>query len=516
MFESILKFLRDPANLAILGSIGAAIAAIACGAWAVFTYFDKKNEKGPSAPNVTADHNSVAAGRDITAPVTIGLDEKGVGQELRKAQEPLRDELERLAAQVARDKDVEVAPLRAVLVKLGEAGVKDEDIPKRLDEKADELIKLRTENDELRRGPPTLAAIAEEVQALLDKGEFEDARRALVRGREASRALRIDASRYEAAFLAQDARVDDLQLAYRGAAAKYAEAATLVASFDTEQQWRFLLYQASELSKQGDEFGDNTALAEAIDVYRRCLALASRSQRPLNWAMTQMNLGIALQTLGERQTGTAGLREAVAAYREALQENTRKRVPLAWAMTQMNLGVALGERESGVERLEEATIVCRQALEENTRVCVPLDWAMTQHNLGTALVRLGELESGTARLEEAVAAFLEALKERTRERVPHDWAETQHNLGTALSRLGERESNPDRLHEAEKAFRAALLERTQKRIPLEWAKTQNSLGIALFRLGEHDKGAAKLNESVEAFASHWKKILVSACRANGQ
>ncbi len=89
--------------------------------------------------------------------------------------------------------------------------------------------------------------------------------------------------------------------------------------------------------------------------------------------MTQMNLGIALQTLGERQTGTVGLREAVAAYREALQENTRKRVPLAWAMTQMNLGgalVALGERESGVERLEEATIVCRQALEENTRVCV--------------------------------------------------------------------------------------------------------------------------------------------------
>ena len=76
MFESILKFLRDPANLAILGSIGAAIAAIACGAWAVFTYFDK-NEKGPSAPNVTADHNSVAAGRDITAPVTIGLDREG-------------------------------------------------------------------------------------------------------------------------------------------------------------------------------------------------------------------------------------------------------------------------------------------------------------------------------------------------------------------------------------------------------------------------------------------------------
>jgi tetratricopeptide (TPR) repeat protein len=244
-------------------------------------------------PSVKADHGSVAAGRDITAPVTIGLDEKRVGQELRKSQQPLRDELERLAAQVARDKGVEIAPLRSVLGKLGEKGVPEEDIPKRLDTAADELIKLRAENEQLRRGPPALAAIAEEVQALIDKGEFDDARRALARGREAARALRIDASRYEAAFLAQQARVDDLQLSYRTAAPKYAEAAGLVAPFDTKQQWRFLLAQARELFKQGDEFGDNGALTEAIDVYRRCLALAPRSERPLDWATTQMNLGNA-------------------------------------------------------------------------------------------------------------------------------------------------------------------------------------------------------------------------------
>jgi tetratricopeptide (TPR) repeat protein len=330
MLGSIWPFLKNPDNLAVLGSIGAVIVAIATGAWAVFTFFAKKSEKGPSA-SVRADHGSVAAGRDITAPVTVGLDEKEVGKELRKAQEPLRDELERLAAQVARDKGVEVAPLRAILVKLGEAGIKDEDVPKRLDEKADELIKLRAENEQLRRGPPALAAIAEEVQPLIDKGEFDDARRALARGREASRASRTDASRYEAAFLAQEARVDDLQLTYRSAAAKYAEAASLVAPFDTEQQWRFLLAQACELTKQGDEFGDNAALAEAIDVYRRCLALAPRSERPLDWARTQVSLGNALAMLGERESGTARLEEAVAAYHDALQEFTRARVPLEWA-----------------------------------------------------------------------------------------------------------------------------------------------------------------------------------------
>jgi tetratricopeptide (TPR) repeat protein len=121
----------------------------------------------------------------------------------------------------------------------------------------------------------------------------------------------------EAAFLAQRARIDDLQLSYRIAAAKYAEAAALVAPFDTEQQWGLLFDQAGELFKQGDEFGDNAALAEAIDVYRRCLALAPRSERPVDWARTQNNLGNALKALGGRESGTARLEEAVAAFREA-------------------------------------------------------------------------------------------------------------------------------------------------------------------------------------------------------
>jgi tetratricopeptide (TPR) repeat protein len=309
------------------------MATIAAGAWSVFTFFAKKSERGPSAPSVRADLGSIAAGRDITAQVNFGLDEKLVGQVVRKVQQPLTEGFERLPAKVARDKGVEVAPLRAVLVKLGEKGVPEEDIPKRLDAAADELIKLRAETEQFRRGPTALAAIAEEVQALIDKGEFDDARRALARGREASRALLIDANRYEAAFLAQEARVDDLQLSYRAAAAKYAEAAGLVAPFDIEQQWRFVFAQAGELFKQGNEFGDNAALADSIDIYRRCLALAPRPERPLDWATTQMSLGNALFRLGERESGTARLEEAVSAFRAALEERTRARAPLDWAMT---------------------------------------------------------------------------------------------------------------------------------------------------------------------------------------
>jgi tetratricopeptide (TPR) repeat protein len=98
----------------------------------------------------------------------------------------------------------------------------------------------------------------------------------------------------------------------------------------------------------------------------------------------------------------------VVTYRAALQEWTRERVPLDWATTQNNLGLALstlGERESEMGRLEEAVLAYRAALQERTHERVPLQWAETQNNLGIALEMLGERESGTARLEEAVAAF---------------------------------------------------------------------------------------------------------------
>lgn len=52
--------------------------------------------------------------------------------------------------------------------------------------------------------------------------------------------------------------------------------------------------------------------------------------------MTQNNLGIALERLGERESGTTRLEEAVAAHRAALEERPRHLVPLEWAQTRGN------------------------------------------------------------------------------------------------------------------------------------------------------------------------------------
>ena len=114
------------------------------------------------------------------------------------------------------------------------------------------------------------------------------------------------------------------------------------------QETKTLFDRADELLKQGTQSEDNRALIEAIDTYRRGLALLARPESPLQWALAHTNLAVALETLGERENGTARIEEAVEVYREALKEYTRERAPLDWAATQMNLGNALarlGERE---------------------------------------------------------------------------------------------------------------------------------------------------------------------------
>jgi tetratricopeptide (TPR) repeat protein len=164
---------------------------------------------------------------------------------------------------------------------------------------------------------------------------------------------------------------------------------------------KFLNSEAETLFKYGRDRGSNVHLVATIALRRKTLVLAVSSNER---GAAYDNLGNALETLGERESGTARLEEAVAAYRAALEERTRERVPLDWAMTQNNLGNALwrlGERESGTARLEQAVAACRAALEERTRERVPLDWALTHNSLGSALQSLGERESGTEALQAA-------------------------------------------------------------------------------------------------------------------
>ena len=289
---------------------------------------------------------------------------------------------------------------------------------------------------------------------------------------------------------------------------------------------------------------------------------------PLDWAMTQNNLGNALRTLGERESGTARLEEAVTAYRDALTERTRERVPLDWATTQNNLGNALwtlGERESGTARLEEAVTAYRDALKEydpRARAArLGDDAEQPRQRACDARANARAARRGWRRPSPPTATRSE---ERTRERVPLDWAMTQNNLGNALWTLGrtrerhgaaggggrrlprraqgkhpraraaplgdDAEQPRQRAHDARgtrERHRAArrgrhrlprrAQERTRERVPLDWATTQNNLGTALRTLGERESGTARLEEAVTAYRDALDGIRpASACRSTGR
>jgi tetratricopeptide (TPR) repeat protein len=287
---------------------------------------------------------------------------------------------------------------------VGERDVPPEQIATKLGEIAAKHRALMDRWSVLDTADPATGALAAEAKAAIDAGRYDEADAMLVRARdqEIAAARQAEQLAHDAQQAAErrwlraaeaDGKRGDLamtRLRYVEAAQHYAAAATSVPIARQRERRQYLWKEADALYHQGDERGDNKAAASAVDRYRALLGVMDRAAIPLDWAMTQMNLGNALQVLGDRAAGTERLEEAVAAYRLALQEWTRQRAPSNWALTQMNLAnalVSIGEREAGTARLEEAATAYRLALEERTRERVPLDWAVTQMNLGNAIDR---------------------------------------------------------------------------------------------------------------------------------
>jgi tetratricopeptide (TPR) repeat protein len=211
------------------------------------------------------------------------------------------------------------------------------------------------------------------ARSLVDAGKSGLARAALRKAAESMRREEEERrERYVAGATALYHRERDIALAaYDGEAA--AEAIILLAEAvhggNAAMVARSLDSEAAVLYEYGRDRGSNVHLVALIVLRRKLLDVASSDDER---GTAQDDLGTALSTLGERESGTDRLDEAVTVYREALKELTRARVPLQWATTQNNLGTALwtlGEREGGTARLEEAVLAYRAALEERTRAC---------------------------------------------------------------------------------------------------------------------------------------------------
>ncbi len=317
----------------------------------------------------------IAAGRDAsnnTLTCNFGLTPEQLKQlteaAVRGATEPLAHQI----VDISKTLGVTEGAAETLLKIIGE----DPNIP--VDKLAEALSKVGADYQRLlaRLGalnPDNAVArsLVDQAKPEINAGHFDHARELLRQATQAqiaaaqqARQLRQEAQAAEDAQMlgaaSSTAAEGDVALTernYKEAAELFGQAADDVPSGHASEHGGYLMRREDALYRQGDELGDNAALSSATEVCKRALADYPRERVPLDWAMTQNNLGSALATLGERESGTEKLEQAVAAYHAALEEWTRGRVPLLWAEAQSNLGSALealGERESGTEKLEQA------------------------------------------------------------------------------------------------------------------------------------------------------------------
>ncbi len=214
----------------------------------------------------------------------------------------------------------------------------------------------RAEIDQMPDGAAQLHNLKAAAKDALDALDFEQVERLLSRVDEveteisvATKVLRAKnallRNRAEAAFDILDAAA-----AAQGSIAPLAPAKARL-------EYEGLLYT------HGLTFG-GSGLFYAVKMIERALADLDKSKDAALWATAQNNLGIALSTLGARQSGEdaiARLKEAVTAYQKALEVYTKDNASINWAKAQVNMALVYNVR-AAVFGGEKAKADLEQAL----------------------------------------------------------------------------------------------------------------------------------------------------------
>ncbi|WP_405442750.1 CHAT domain-containing protein [Streptomyces avidinii] len=170
--------------------------------------------------------------------------------------------------------------------------------------------------------------------------------------------------------------------------------------------------------------GREANLWRAIEHYRASLAAQPKDEMPLDWAMSQVSLGVAYSMMRGRDV-EATQRLAVQAFMAAQSVFTLEEHPRDWANAEFNLGVAFGDGEVRAEPdLDRAIAHLTSCLQVFTQEATPRQWALTQSFLGVMRGQTGEPEQ----LRAAAEHFRAALRVLTLEHSPRDWASVQLNL----------------------------------------------------------------------------------------
>ena len=425
-----------------------------------------------------------------------------------------------LVRATAEAKGVSGAPLREVLKRLGETEVHEAEIPDRLAKAADELLRLRADLERLRNDRPEFAAIRAGASAAIDKGDFDAARAALNEGRERARALREEASRTEAAFLADEARVDRLQLNYDAACSKFAEAARL----DPDNVWLWIelgdlwvtrgsLAEAEkafsaardaairsgndrDLSVSQDRIGDVQVargdLSGALKSYRNGLAIADRlAQADPGNAGWQRDLSVSYDRVGDVQVAQGDLAGALKSYRDSLAIRDR--------LAQSDPGNAGFQRDLFVSHVKIGDVQVAQgdlagalksyrdglAIAERLAQADPGN-AGWQRDLSVSYDRVGDVQVAQGDLAGALKSYSDSLAifDRLAQSDPGN-ADWQRDLSVSTNKIGDVQVAQGDLAGALKSYRdgLAIADRLAQSDPGN-AGWQRDLSVSYDRVGD--------------------------------
>jgi tetratricopeptide (TPR) repeat protein len=272
------------------------------------------------AQQVQAEQGGFAVGRDVIhSTINIGISPEQLAALIRQhadhseTQRNLSEAQKKLIAKLEGDLDLNQRQIRAALEILGEKDIPPERLAAKLVEIAERFKELQSIASAQPGDDPKIAGLKADAQNAISAGELANAD-ALLADVEKEQRRALDRVAVSAADTS--ARRGDIaltRLRYGDAARHFANAAAVFppGSAHEDKRIRYLTREASALYLQGFEFGDNEALNLAIDRRKQLVDLTPRARVPLEWAKTQNSLGIALSSLGQRESGTAKLEAAV-------------------------------------------------------------------------------------------------------------------------------------------------------------------------------------------------------------
>lgn len=315
--------------------------------------------------------------------------------------------------------------------------------------------------------------------------------------------------------------LDQSVQAFRSALQVYTRANLPRAWARTENDLSIALIDES--ARAGNQKTAEALVEEAVQVCRTVLQTDSRADFPQEWAETEVNLGVALRSEGDRATldKAPGLvDQAAAAFRSALEIYTKADLPRLWAGAESLLGVALwdeGTKSTGAQKLamfNQSIQAYRNALQVYTQAALPQNWAGTEADLGVVLVAESENTSGEKAmmlLQQGLAAYRSALLVYTPTALPQNWARTESNLGNANYDEAQQATGDRSLplfDQAAAAYQSTLSVYTQVTLPQDWAMTETNLGTVLRAEGERVKGDQSMTLLSQAAAAYRNALQV--------